>query len=304
LGAAAVLVMVASLGAGGQPRLRASGADTTPERAAALADAAATDDAALAELRTIETVDDRPVDLRAATRGIDDAADRAERLEALAQELRGGDTAGGAGGVADDAAARARADARSVLDGDEYRHRSPPRPFRGVLRWLGDRLAPVGRALGAVFGPPWRALADLPGGELLAPLAVGGLVALAVVALAQRRGRVRIRDRGRPGGLVDPAADPDALEAEAEAAEAAGDLDLAIRRRYEAGLVRLVRAGRLDLRPDTTPSRVAAMVADPPIAALTRTFEEVVYGGRPATASEVAEARAGWAALLGAGSRR
>jgi hypothetical protein len=287
-------------GASGEATSVRAGAegDVTAAEAAALARRAATDDGALAELRAVERVDGRAVDLAAATRGIGGATDRAARLDALADELAGG---GGGGSTDPD---RARADARDVLRGDDYQDRTPPRPFRGVLRWLGERLAPVGRALDTVFGPLWRAAGRIPGGRALVLLALAGLAVAAIARLAGHRSRARVVGAGAAGGLVDLAADPARLEAEAEAAAAAGDHALAVRRRYEAGILRLARAGRLDLRPETTPAAVAAAVGGEPIGALTRTFEEVVYGGRAATAAEDHESRQGWAQLLAVGARR
>src|SRR5690606_22292786 len=130
-----------------------------------------------------------------------------------------------------------------------------------------------------------------------------GLVALLVWWLAARRSRSVV---ARPGwaGLVDPLADPAALDREADAGEAAGDHALAGRRRYEAGLLRLARADRLTLRPDTTAGSAARQVGAPVMDALTADFEEVVYGGRPATPDDSSRARAGWVELLGAGVRR
>jgi hypothetical protein len=99
-------------------------------------------------------------------------------------------------------------------------------------------------------------------------------------------------------------ADPAELERRAEEAEAALDLDRAVRLRYEAGLVRLVRAGRLELRPDTTAAGAARQVGSPTMDRLTADFEAVVYGGRPADAADVARSRAGWVELLAVGAAR
>src|SRR5690606_27526810 len=130
---------------------------------------------------------------------------------------------------------------------------------------------------------------------------VWGLVALAAGAatswLVRRRSRAAV-DHAAGHGLVDPSADPDRLEAGAARAEAEGDPAGAVRLRYEAGLLRLVRAGRLDLRPDTTAAGAAEQVDHPTMDHLTADFEEVVYGGRSATPDDVERSRSGWREVL------
>jgi len=294
-------------GAAGVARQDAS---VSSAEAADLAERAVTDDRALAELRTIREVDGRSADMRSATAALGNR--RSERLTALADVLRGGRAgpAGGGGRAGDASAAGARRQAKDILDQRRYRESSPPKPFRGVLRWLGDRLdpvlGPVGRFLGRLFRPIIRLFEELPGGQFLLDALLAALVAAGVVWLVRRRSAARVTAADGSGRslLVDPDADPTELDRQADEAEVAGDLDLAVRRRYEAGLVRLVRAGRVTLRPETTASRVAAEVGGETIAALTRAFEEVVYGGRRATGVDVAAAKAGWLDVLGAKARR
>ena len=273
------------------------GRSADPEEVATLAREAIDDPAALEELHSIDEVDGRPVDLAAVTAELGDGAERARRLESIARlfdEPAPGD---------DGAAERARAEARDVLDGDAYRRTEPPRPFRGVVRWVGERLEPLVRLLGDVFGPIWRAIVAVPF------LGVALVVALAMAAAIWTSRAVAARgvaSDGSPAGryLVDPDADPAVLDAEAEAAEAAGDLDLAVRRRFEAGLIRLVRVGRLELRLETTAERAAAEVGGVALGELAATFQEVTYGGRRATADDVEAARARWPEVLGARAAR
>jgi hypothetical protein len=289
-----LVLIVASLAAGATP----SGAQAERSRAevAELARAAGSDDAALAELRTIEQVDGQPVDLEAATAGVERAPDRAARLEALGDELAAGAVGAGPDGSVADAA---RGDARAVLEGDEYRADGPPRPFKGAIDWLGDRLEPVGRVLGDVFGPVIDVIDDIPGGPYLVAAAMGALLAWAIARFVARRSRARVARSGDGRRLlVDLDADPDALLAAADAAEAEGDLAAAVRLRYEAGLLRLVRAGRLELHPETTPRTAAEQVGGAVLGGLTSSFEEIVYGGRTASAADVAAARAGWPQVL------
>ncbi len=301
---AIVLVGAASVLALAPGAARAQDRSVSSEEAAALAREAVTSDAALRDLREVQRIDGRPVDLRAATAGLSGDGRRV-RLTLLASEL----SRGGPGSGTD--AREARRAAHDVVTGKDYRESSPPKPFKGVLRWLGDRLEPVGHFLQPVWRPivkAWgavlRFLDAIPGGRYLALAGVVALVAWLGVRLAARRSRAKLV-RGPDGRLlVDPEADPVELERRAEEAEAAGDLATAVRLRYEAGLIRLVRAGRLELRPETTPGSAAAEVGGEDLHGLTVAFEEIVYGERRATADDVARSRAGWGAVLGAKARR
>jgi hypothetical protein len=197
----------------------------------------------------------------------------------------------------------AREGARVILDGDKFQEQRLPRPFKGVLEWLADLVRPVTEAITRPLSNLVQAILDRPGGPYLLLALALGAAAAAAWWLASRRSRSAVSGSAR-AGLVDLAADPDRLDREADDAEAAGDLALAVRRRYEAGLLRLVRAERLVLRADTTAEAAARQVADPTMDRLTVDFEEVTYGGRAADVDDVARARSGWLAVLGAGARR
>lgn len=193
----------------------------------------------------------------------------------------------------------ARARARAVLEADKYHEPRLPRPFKGVLEWLADVLRPVLNVVDRVGGEILEWILALPGGRfILLALVAGAAVALAWW-LASRRSR-SVVGAAEGFGLVDPAADPDQLEEEARRAEAEGDLALALRRTYEAGLLRLVRADRLVLLPQTTAEAAAAQVAHPTMDRLTATFQEVVFGERDVAQAELSEARQSWAGLLAA----
>lgn len=266
--------------------------------AAELALDAVTDDASLDELRSVTSVGGRPVDLGAATARLDGA--RAERLTALAETF--GPRLDPAASATD--AEGARLSAEEVLDDDKFSERDVPRPFRGVLEWVADRLRPVGRFLDDLFGPVIDAIVGLPGGGfILAGLLVGGGGAL-TAWLITRRSRATVARRARAARLVDPDLDPDELERSAEDAEANGDLARSVRLRYEAGLLRLVRSGHLELRADTTAAGAARQVDRPVMDRLTTDFEEIVYGDREATAADAERSRHGWVELLGVGNRR
>ncbi|QXC61383.1 hypothetical protein KSP35_00560 [Aquihabitans sp. G128] len=287
--AGALLVLSCLLG-GGASAAGAQDRSLTGPEAAALARDAATDDGALQDLRAVREVDGRPVDLAAATAGL--GSQRAPRLRALAAELDG--SAGGPDHDGRGGTAGARRTARQVLDDDKYHQRELPKPFRGPLRWLADRLRPVGRFLDRLVQP----ILDLPGGPaILVALFVGAGAALTAF-LVSRRSRAAVSRSGR-ARLVDPTLDPVDLERRADAAEAAGDLAAALRWRHLAGLLRLARADRLVLRPDTTAAGAARQVDLPAMDRLTADFEEIVYGGREATSADLAAARAGWSEVLG-----
>lgn len=293
------IALVAVLAVGPAPAGAQEDAVTGVE-AAAVAREAVDDDAALDRLRAIDSVDGRPVDLGAATEDL--GPDRERRLGALAGLLdpAGGDAGTGPAPAADEARERAG----EVLDDDKFRSRDVPRPFRGPLEWLADRLRPVGRAADRVFGPAVRWILDLPGGPAILAVALIGATAALTGWLISRRSRSTSRSGAGGGLLVDAASDPEEMERRADAAEVDGDNALAVRLRYEAGLVRLVRAGRVELRPQTTASDAARQVDDPTMSRLTADFEEIVYGGRAATADDVTAARTGWVELLGARARR
>jgi hypothetical protein len=182
----------------------------------------------------------------------------------------------------------ARDQARQVLEGDRYRSRKVPRPLEGVLRWIGERVQDVLEPVGDLLSTP-------AGMALGLIVVVGGTTAL-VVALVRRRTRVAEQaSRQRLGGRrVDPAA----LDAEADRAEADGDLDGAVRLRFRAGIARLEQAGVVPARADATTARLVDRVAVPAFAPLARSFDEVAYGGRAATTDDVASARRDWPAVV------
>jgi heme exporter protein D len=190
----------------------------------------------------------------------------------------------------------ARVDVREILDDRRFRSDPAPRPFRGPLRWLGERLDPVWRWIGDVFdfvpGFVWFAIG----------LAIVGLVIAWIVR------RVQPTRRLRAGATADArradAEDPSDLERAADAAERDGDLERAVRLRFRAGLLRLGDRGAIDYRPSLTTSEVRALLGSETFDHLAATFEHVAYGGRPAEAPDVADARAQWPRVVKEGRRR
>lgn len=190
-------------------------------------------------------------------------------------------------------AGEAREQARQVLEGDRYRSRDLPRPLRGVLEWIGARLSDLGRPLAEVLATP--------PGMIVSLLVVGGLAAFVAVRVARSRNRSAVegevrRTRARR-------ADPGALEGEADAAEAAGDLGAAVRLRFRAGVLRLEEAGAVPRRADATTGRLRQRVPGDDFAGLARTFDEVAYGGRAATTADVTDARTRWPGVVDAARR-
>ena len=252
-----------------------------------LARRAESDAAALAELRQVDSVDGRPVDLGRALEG--DEADVERRLEVLASEAP---TEGSA-------LNEPRTAARDILAERRFHARETPRPFRGLLEWVGDRL----RAVGDLYD---RLARYLPGGRSVLTLLLAALVVLTAtlvsMRLAGRRGSAAVgeqrhrRGRGTPG--------PDELEREAAEAERRGELELALRLRFRAGLLRLDRAAMISFRDSMTSGEVARELHSPDFERLASTFDEVVYGRREAALPDLAASREYWARVLKATAAR
>jgi hypothetical protein len=190
----------------------------------------------------------------------------------------------------------ARRAARDIVRSRGYQPERVPRPLEGVLRWIGDRLAPVGELFGDVFGAIGDFLTHGFGLVLLIAMVAG--VAAGVAALAIRRRGAPAVTAVTAGRATEAADDPEALEAAATAAEAAGAFDRAVRLRFRAGLLRLDRAGAIQLRPSLTSGQVSGSLAIPELDELARTFEGIAYGGRDAAPPDAAAARAGWPRVL------
>lgn len=248
---------------------------------------AGSDPDALAALRRVDRVDGRPVDLRRALAGADGAA-LDGRLAAL-------DPGPGRPGPATDPAdgAVARADARRILEQRRFHPGAAPRPFRGLFRTLGRWLRPVSGPIARA----WSAVSDDTLGVAILSAGVVGLAALTSLRIIRRRSSAGVvrAGRSRSGQWHD---DPDALEGRAAEAERAGDLALALRLRFRAGLVRLDRAGVVADRPALTTGALTRQLPSPQLRALATTFDEVAYGGRPASPDDLAAARSGWPRVL------
>ena len=294
--AAAALVVFATAG-----QATASALDVTGDQLRALAQRAPTDPRALEDLREVDTVDGRAVDVRGALAGAT-GPQLDERLRALSA---GSPATGGAVG----SAAAARADARAITSQARFRPAALPRPLRGVLRWIARALEPVTKpvadAAAWLYKPiasAFEAVAELlPGGQRTLWMLLAGVVLAAAATVTSRS--IARRSPGGAGerlgrGLASKQEDADTLERAAGDAEASGDLGRAIRLRFKAGLLRLDAASVIAFRPSLTSGQVARRVRSPIFDALARIFDEVVYGGRPADQADVEASRSGWSRVL------
>jgi hypothetical protein len=195
-------------------------------------------------------------------------------------------------------ASEARAHAREILDERRFRGSAVPRPFTGILRWLGDRLQPVRDLFDDIAG--W-----IPGGRPVALLILSALVLLAALGLARgsiRRGASAAArsSRARAPGREDP----EALERDADRAAAAGEWETAVRLRFRAGLLRLDARELIEYRPSLTTGEVADTVRSPAFERVGADFDAIAYGGRPAGEQDEAASREGWQRVLSeAGTR-
>jgi hypothetical protein len=200
--------------------------------------------------------------------------------------------------------ASARDEARRILAGRRYRGAPVPRPLHGILRWLGDRLSPITHWIGDRFSwlPSWAG----PWLEGVAIIVVVAVIAAFVRYLVVARARAARLGTDSVGSRVNGRGeDPDALEAAARDAEARGDLALAVRLRFRAGLLRLDRdAHAISYRPSTPTAEVRAELASPSFDELADTFEDIAYGSAPAAATDGEDARREWPRVVAAAKRR
>jgi Domain of unknown function (DUF4129) len=198
--------------------------------------------------------------------------------------------------VTEPSALEAREEARRILAEDRFHEDDLPRPLARPLDWLGERLEEV-------FGDLFE---GMPGGP-----AVGWFVLSALVlALGVAIGLALVRHRA-PAALARsrktrnaPPADPSQLERAADAAESAGDLELALRLRFRAGVLRLAQRRILDDPDGVTSGALVRLLRSPDFDRAAAAFDEVVYGRRSPTTEDTRLARAGWHAVLAGGRAR
>lgn len=180
----------------------------------------------------------------------------------------------------------------------------PVQPDRSTARgWLAQELAgpEYRQSQGSWLARAWSWLWDrlqqvsVPGlgtGWTSVVVVVVLLVALVAVVLLVGGPLRRSARQSPPGPVFETAPEPSSAHfARADAAAAAGDHALAVAERFR-GLVRaLEERALLDVRPGRTAAEIAAEAgawlpdcADA-LHRAARTFEDVRYGGRPATAA-------------------
>jgi LPXTG-motif cell wall-anchored protein len=189
-----------------------------------------------------------------------------------------------------DAARRA---AQRILSDRRFRASPTPRPLRGPLHWLGDRLD-------ALFGPVAALIASVSAWIWLAALGIV-VAAIAWIVTRRRRRRLTTAPTGKAPRVAatdtDPE-DPDALERAADAAERDGDLARAVRLRFRAGLLRLGDRGAIRYRPSVTTGEVRTTLRSQRFDDLAGTFEAVAYGGRAADRPDIDASRREWPHVL------
>lgn len=295
IAASAAVVVATGFFATGTPPAAAETAAEVRE----LARRADTDPAALNRLRGVTEVDGQPADFEQALEGAE-GEELSHRLDVI--ESSAGTPRDGRPIVVTEGAQR---EARRILDTPRYKPDEPPRPFAGAIRRLGEWLEPVITPLGAAFSVIERALASIfedPWKVALVAVLVVVLAALLTGRSVGRRSRLAVYGAVGPGGGAstgDPRdLDPRDLERQADAAEAAGDLDRAFRLRFLAGVLRLDRAGVIEYRPSATTGELVRTVRSTTFRPLARTFDEVAYGGRQPQPDDIARAKSEWPRVL------
>jgi hypothetical protein len=186
---------------------------------------------------------------------------------------------------------QAREQARHILHERRFHGTALPRPFHGVLSWLADHLRFVARA--------WDWLARHVGGQHVLWAIVGLIVLFAASWVGTRLARRRTEAEALGGHRIrGRREDPDELERLADEAERRGDLEVALRLRFRAGLLRLGRAQAVPVRPSLRTREARRALRNPRFDRLARDFDEVVYGRRPPLPADVAAARSEWPELL------
>ena len=194
-----------------------------------------------------------------------------------------------------DRAAAARAEAREVLAQRRFQRSEVTAPLRSLRERIGSVLREAGRPLQRAYD--WVA-SRLPGGPPVLIALLSGSVLAAAVVIATRAGARRAGGRFGAGDRAGPAGaervSAARLREQAERAERHGDLELALRLRFRAGLVELDSRDIIELRPALTNHELLRAVPSPTLEGLVDGFEAVAYGGRPAASTDVDEAREGW----------
>ncbi|MDP1794533.1 MAG: hypothetical protein Q8K63_10410 [Acidimicrobiales bacterium] len=187
--------------------------------------------------------------------------------------------------------------AEEILSENRFHQRRTPGPFRGVFRWLGDRFDPILGPIGRFFTRIFEIIGDWwaePLARIVLIVAVIGFAVL-VSRLLVRRSAVALGGGRRADDESD---DPAELERAADRAQARGDYPEAVRLRFQAGVLGLQRNGKIR-RGRSTPTRaIGRQLKLAEFDRLGRTFDEVAYGNRPASAADAEESKRDWERVL------
>jgi hypothetical protein len=280
----AVTASIAALVLAAPPVPAVASEATAAEAGALAARAADGDQSALDTLRAVDRIDGRPVDLAVALPASVAAPEAGARLRLLAAPPSGPPVE----------SARARRSAADVLATQEFTGRRSEGALHGFFAAIGGGIEWLVRPFAGLLRPL---------GWLLAAVAIAAALGTLLAVTRARTRRVALREH-RDATRGRAAADPAELERRADLAETAGDLEAALRLRFEAGLVRLDRAGAIVLRESTTSGAVLEVLGPSGFDALAASHDGVVYGGREAVEEDLAAARGGWPRVVEEAGRR
>ena len=97
---------------------------------------------------------------------------------------------------------------------------------------------------------------------------------------------------------------PKDLEQVADNAAAAGDYEGAIRIRFQAGLIRLEKAGVLEYQEQLTSGHVAGLLHNDQFDGIAESFDAVAYGARTANADDYQHAAQTWPIVISEAGKR
>ena len=176
-----------------------------------------------------------------------------------------------------------------------------PRPLHGFLEWLGRRLHFVDRFYDWSAPKPRRREASSGRSSRVLVVALAAWAAVAARAAPRPPRGAGRADSAQSRGRLDPGE----LERLADEAERRGDLEIALRLRFRAGLLRLGRAQALELRPSLTTREARRALRNPPVRpARAELRRSRLRTARRRRASDLAAARDGVAARARRRSRR
>ncbi len=98
--------------------------------------------------------------------------------------------------------------------------------------------------------------------------------------------------------VIEHITDADLLEKMSNQAEEAGHLDLALRYRFRAGLLRLNDVHAINFHPSITNAQWQLVINNDAFDTLTKDFNDVTYGHKPCDISYLARARSEWARVM------